>query len=101
MSGRRALMLLAAGFTVWSLAFVLLYALQALGCAYRWPGHRTILVVAYLAALAPLLGLALVSLGRNGEPATTLSIAARWANRAALVAGVLVFLPVTFTSTCT
>lgn len=98
--GQSALMLLVAGFTLWSGAFVLLYGVQALGCAYGWPHHRLVLIATYLASLAPLGWLAFWRPDRSGEPQTTLSLAARWANRAAFGAGVLVFLPVTFTSLC-
>lgn len=97
----RALVLLIAGFTLWSAAFVLLYALQALGCAYDWgAAHRPILIGAYLASLLPLAWLALRRPYETGEPQTSLSRAALWANRAALGAGILVFLPVTFATTC-
>ena len=99
-AGRSALLLLVAGFTAWSIAFVLLYGLQALGCAYGWPYHRAILIGAYAACLVPLAWLALMPTVRTGEAAHALSVAALWANRAALAAGVLVFLPVTFASTC-
>jgi hypothetical protein len=100
MSNRRALLLLLAGFTAWSGAFVGLYALQALGCAYGWPQHRTILIGAYGVSLVPLAWLAMVAPIKDEEPAHALSVAARWANRAALAAGILVFLPVTFATTC-
>ncbi|HEV7346253.1 MAG TPA: hypothetical protein VGN60_11545 [Devosia sp.] len=98
--GRKALLLLIAGFTIWSGAFVLLYGVQALGCAYGWPHHRLVLIAIYLLSLAPLGWLAMWRPDRSGEPAAGLSIAALWANRAAFVAGALVFLPVTFTSIC-
>ncbi|UXN74058.1 hypothetical protein N8D56_01650 [Devosia sp. A8/3-2] len=55
---RSALLLLFAGFSLWALAFVMLYALQALGCAYGWPQHRLILVGAYLLALLAMAWLA-------------------------------------------
>lgn len=97
---RRALILLVAGFTIWSGAFVLLYGLQALGCAYGWPYHRLVLIAAYAVSLTPLGWLALRHPYRTGEPATGLSVAALWANRAAFVTGVLVFLPVVFVSMC-
>ena len=42
-----ALISLVAGFTVWSVGFVALYGLQALGCAYGWPTHRAVLILAY------------------------------------------------------
>ena len=99
-ANQKALVLLLAGFTVWSGGFVLLYGLQALGCAYDWAYHRIILIAAYILVLVPLCGLALMRPMKEGEPAHSLSVAAFWANRAALGAGVLVFLPVTFTSAC-
>jgi hypothetical protein len=95
-----ALVSLVAGFTIWSGAFVVLYGLQALGCAYGWPNHRMWLIAAFVGSLLPLALLAWRSVPANGEPASTLSRSALWANRAALAAGVLVFLPVTFASTC-
>ncbi|SMQ85371.1 hypothetical protein SAMN06295905_2648 [Devosia lucknowensis] len=97
----KALVWLAAGFTVWSVAFVLLYALQALGCAYGWPQHRLILIAAGMASLVPMAWLAWRRPAADGEPATTLAVAALWANRAALAAGVLALvLPLTFVSLC-
>jgi alkylhydroperoxidase family enzyme len=98
MSGgdRQALVHLVAGFTAWAIGFVLLYALQALGCAYGWSQHRLILLLAYGVTLLPLAWFA----WRRTAPATTLSTSALWANRAALAAGVLVFLPVTFATLC-
>jgi hypothetical protein len=97
---QRALILLIAGFTAWSVAFVVLYGLQALGCAYGWPYHRAVLIGAYGISLVPLLWLAMQRVTAEDEAASALGIAAVWANRAALAASVLVFLPVTFASAC-
>jgi hypothetical protein len=97
----RALVLLVAGFTIWAAAFVLLYALQALGCAFGWgEWHRPILIAAYLASLLPLVVLSLKKPYETGEPQTSLSRSALWANRAALGAGILAYLPVTFVTVC-
>jgi len=98
-SNRLALVHLVSGFVVWSLGFVLLYALQALGCAYGWSQHRLWLISALVAVLVPLAWLAWRPL-RTGPEASSLATAALWANRAALGAAILVFLPVTFASTC-
>lgn len=97
----RALILLIAGFVIWSGAFIVLYALQALGCAFNWgEAHRPILILAYLGALIPLLWLSLRRPYETGEPQSSLSISALWANRAALGAGAIVYLPVTFATAC-
>ncbi|MHA6297173.1 hypothetical protein [Devosia sp. CAU 1758] len=100
-TARTGLVQLIAGFLVWSLAFVVLYALQALGCALGWGmWHRPLLIAAYLTFLVPMLWLATRPRSPH-EPADMLSVTALWANRAALLAGVLVFMPVTFASLCT
>lgn len=97
---QRALLWLIAGFTVWSIGFGVLYGLQALGCAYGWSNHRMWLIIAYGATLLPLAWLAMQRPNKAGEGETSLSKSALWANRAAFVAGVLTFLPVTFASLC-
>lgn len=91
-----ALLFLLAGFSLWAAGFVLLYALQVLGCAYGWPAHRAILVSAFGAVLVPLALLARLRPKSSGP----LAPVALWLNRAALAAGVLTFLPVVFASTC-
>lgn len=98
---KRALLSLVAGFTVWSAAFVLLYALQALGCAYGWSQHRLVLCLAFGVALLPIVWLAFWRSPADDEPASSLSVIALWANRAALGATVLVFLgPIAAASPC-
>lgn len=98
---KRAVWSLVAGFIVWSGAFVLLYALQALGCAYGWSQHRLVLCLAFVVASLPLVWLAFWQSPADGEPASSLSVIALWANRAALGATVLVFLgPIAATSPC-
>ena len=97
-SGQIDLIALIAGFVIWSAGFVILYTAQALGCAYGWGDwHRPLLVALYVVVLLPLGWLALRP--PQGER-RALAVAALWANRAALLAGVLVFFPVTFTSLC-
>jgi hypothetical protein len=97
---RNGLAQLIAGFVIWSLAFIVLYALQALGCAYGWGAwHRPLLIFVYVLSLLPLAWLATRPLP-TGEPAAFMSVTALWANRAALIAGMLVFMPVAFASLC-
>ncbi len=90
---------LIAGFVIWSVGFVVLYAVQALGCAYGWGDwHRPVLIGLYLLALAPLVWLAMPAAA--GAEKGPLHLAALWANRAALFAAVLIFMPVSFASLC-
>ena len=99
MTQQAPLIRLIAGFVIWSAGFVALYAAQALGCAYGWGGwHRPVLIGLYLIALAPLVWLSLPA--RTGADKSPLHRAALWANRAALAAAMLIFLPVTFASLC-
>ncbi|WP_246204638.1 hypothetical protein [Devosia marina] len=90
---------LVAGFVIWSIGFVVLYAAQALGCAYGWGDwHRPALIAVYAAVLVPLTWMSLP--GRNEGRSGALFAAALWANRSALLAALLVFMPVTFASLC-
>lgn len=96
---QKPLVRLVAGFAIWSAGFVALYAGQALGCAYGWGmWHRPVLIGLYLLALVPLARLAMPA--RTGAGGSPLHSAALWANRAALAAAILVFLPVSFASLC-
>lgn len=93
------------GFALWSLAFVLLYALQYLGCHFGWdPGvHRATLVVAYLASIAVVAGtlvLQLARLRRAAADARTLERAGCGATIAALAATVITFGPTLLASAC-
>lgn len=92
---------LVAGFTIWSGSFVLLYTLQALGCIQNWgEAHRPIMIGAFVLCLLPLAALAFRQRPSGSESLPSLEIAALWANRAALGAGVLTYLPVLFATTC-
>lgn len=59
------LFLLCAGLTIWASAFVVLYAVLSLGCAFGWEERmlgpvtlqRGILVAAWLAHLPPIVGI--------------------------------------------
>ncbi|UYN99052.1 MAG: hypothetical protein KIT02_14130 [Devosia sp.] len=97
---RHSLIRLVAGFVLWSLAFVLLYGVQALGCAYDWGmAHRPVLIGLYLAFIAAHV-VVLRWPATRAEAVPALHQIGRWANMAALAAAVLVFLPVTFASMC-
>ena len=99
MTQQAPLIRLIAGFVIWSAGFVALYAAQALGCAYGWGDwHRPVLIALYVLALAPLVWLAMSPRANAGDG--PLHRAALWANRAALAAAMLIFLPVTFASLC-
>lgn len=87
----KPVLLLAAGFAVWSAAFIQLYAAQAVGCAFGWDGialagpvtlQRALLVASFLAWMAAHLALYLAMRRRVAETeflfrtATDLSLAA-------------------------
>lgn len=100
-ANQKQLLLLIAGFVVWSLAFVALYAIQALGCAYNWgDAHRAILIAGYGVSVLALAAVALRTPKHTNPSTPLLSQSAIWANWAALFSGVFVFLPVTFASAC-
>lgn len=98
---KNPLLMLVAGFTIWATAFILLYALQALGCAYGWgSAHRPVLIGAFVMCLAPLAALAFWPAPTTTASSPGLFRASRWANRAALGAGVLTYAPVLFATAC-
>lgn len=93
------------GFTLWALAFVLLYALQYFGCRFGWDPavHRTVLVVAYLASIAVVgatLALQVIRVRDSRAGAMTIERAGCGASIAALVATVLTFGPTLLASAC-
>ena len=93
---------LLAGFTIWAIAFALLYALQALGCVLSWPQfwHRALMVTI---AGATILVLALVLLRQlsmqKSDPGALSSIGAAL-TLAAGVATALTFSPTLFVAIC-
>lgn len=99
----RRLWPLLTGFGIWSLGFVALYALQALGCVWHWPesAHRLALLTIWLVTLA-LLALWLMHQRHSGagEGDTLLRRCAMLATLAAIAASVLTFFPLVFTSLC-
>jgi hypothetical protein len=108
----RNIWLIVVGYVAWSLLFVGLYALQALGCAAGWhlvaigptDLHRILLVGTYAAgllALAAVLWLQakLPTAGRPA-PAPFLRRAGVLATLAALVSSALIFAPVLAVTAC-
>tara|TARA_R110002020_G_scaffold6321_19_gene26660 strand:+ start:526 stop:840 length:315 start_codon:yes stop_codon:yes gene_type:complete len=101
----RTLWPILAGFTLWSIAFIVLYALQYLGCYFAWDPalHRTLLIAAALAAvvlLAFCLLLQLRALRRPGAVPTSIDRIGAGATLAALAATIVTLAPVTFVSMC-
>lgn len=93
------------GFTLWSLAFITLYALQYMGCYLAWQPafHRTVLILACLAWLAMLVACLIVQLKlirRSGAAPTAVHRIGVGATLAALAATLVTFAPVTFVSMC-
>lgn len=87
------------GFTIWSLAFLTLYSVQALGCVWGWPGqwHRLLLVAIASATLLVLVAMLLwqVRIGPKRFSAAAMMLTA-----AATAASALTFAPVLFVTIC-
>ena len=97
---------LIAGFALWAVAFIALYALQALGCRYGWGAvsfgpidlHRAVLIAAYGLVLASASVLVIYA---SRRPSTGfLSDIGRYLNLAALVASAVIFAATLGASTC-
>jgi hypothetical protein len=91
---------LAAGFAVWASAFIVLYGLQAIGCAYAWPAlvFRLVLGVvlaAHLAALA-----LMIRHTRRRPRERFLDTVTHWTLWAALVSTVVTFVPALALTAC-
>ncbi|CAH1692167.1 conserved membrane hypothetical protein [Hyphomicrobiales bacterium] len=106
MSGR-ALLMLGACFTVWAVAFVLLYAMLSVGCRFGWESveivagislQRAQLVAIFLLHLAACVALTLGIC--EPKRSSFLRTTARWGAMAATGAIAFVFLPVFALSTC-
>ena len=102
----RLLLMLGAGFTVWALAFVALYAMLSVGCRFGWDEielaggvsvQRAQLVAILVLHLMVCVALRLCL----GEPRDSfLHTTARWATNAATAATIFVFAPVFVLSAC-
>jgi hypothetical protein len=89
------------GFTVWTLGFIGIYAVQALGCAYDFGvWHRPMLITAYVLTLMLLGAIAIATSRRAKNVSSPLASSALWANWAAFASALLIFAPVGFASTC-
>ncbi|SFZ86287.1 hypothetical protein SAMN02983003_3467 [Devosia enhydra] len=109
---RAGLMPLIAGFVLWSLGFVALYGLNAVGCAMGWhllgseplTLQRLMLVLVLAATLAGVGALTLAQrreVGRQTQGREGLILrAGYWASLAALGATLFTFAPVFALSTC-
>ncbi|SDH15020.1 hypothetical protein [Pelagibacterium luteolum] len=103
------ILLIPLGFTIWAAAFVVLYATNAIGCAFEWPSavQRGMLIAISLGFLG-LGGVAWHLVHRHWErnakaevaPAPTLSIIGIYGLGSAFVAMIGVAIPVLATSMC-
>lgn len=90
------------GFTIWALAFVALYTLQALGCLLHWPEfwHRALLIALAIATIAALAAL-LISQRRTASTASPpIQTTSQALTLAAIAASIVTFAPVLFVSAC-
>ncbi|SIT35703.1 conserved membrane hypothetical protein [Paraburkholderia ribeironis] len=97
---------LAAGFTIWCLAVVILYALHAIGCGFGWPTGplRVSLAIVLLLHLVAIGGLwRYRAAGRDPGPERISSFmhsVVVWTLIAALAATVITFGPALLLTTC-
>lgn len=91
---------LLAGFSIWAIGFLALYAAQALGCAWQLPAteHRAILIGISVLTVGALIGLLIRQaltdrLSSQGQAAIGLTAAAT-------AAAIVISAPVTFASLC-
>lgn len=94
----RLLWWLALGFGLWSSAFVLLYGLHAIGCAYGWGGVALRLVMAgvlaaHLLALGVALARARATIWPGGGAGALIGRVTVWTLWAAILAVVVTFTP--------
>ncbi len=103
----RRLWWLAAGFTVWCNALVLLYALHAIGCVFAWPAGalRWTLVVVFVAHLVAVgwLWRKAASAERGaaaGDTGNFLQVVIEWTMIAAFAATLVTFGPPLWLTAC-
>ncbi len=90
------------GFTLWSAAFVGLYAVQGLGCHWGWgPGlHRGVLTAGYLLTLAIIGWVIHWQLARRSYPSTMVQRVGVMLSICALIASAVIFAPSLYASLC-
>lgn len=90
------------GFTIWAVAFVAIYALQALGCAWNWHPvlHRTILASAALLTLAALAAALAIQLPFFKREPSIVQKAGIVLTMTTLPVTLILFAPITFLSLC-
>lgn len=104
----RHMLVIVVGFALWSVAFVALYAVNAIGCAFGWPTivQRWVVIGLALLCSGAALGVAAWSIGhwrraaRADRPAPSLAKIGALASSAALAATVFVSAPSLFVSMC-
>jgi|TARA_A100001391_G_scaffold202437_2_gene192033 hypothetical protein len=104
----RSILVIVLGFGVWTVAFVGLYAVNAIGCAFAWPStvQRAVMIGLALAASGSMMAVAGWSIGHwrraanAPRPAPGLARIGAMGSTAALAATILVFAPSLFASMC-
>lgn len=104
----RSMLVIVMGFVFWSAAFVGLYAINAIGCAFAWPAalQRWVMIGLTLTASGSMVVVAWWSIGhwrravKAARPAPSLARIGAIASVAALAATIFVFAPSLFVSMC-
>ncbi|WP_421950157.1 hypothetical protein [Pelagibacterium sp.] len=104
----RSILVIVIGFALWGAAFVTLYAVNAIGCAFGWPPalQRGVIVGLAVAASGTMIAVTVWSAGHwrkaanAGRPAPSLARIGALGSAAALGATIFVFVPSVFVSMC-
>lgn len=104
----REILVVVLGFTAWAAAFVALYAINAVGCAFAWPQgvQRGVMVGLTAIACIAMVGVAIWSvrhwrrMTRASQPAPMLTAVGALGSLAALAATGFVFAPSFYASMC-
>jgi hypothetical protein len=100
------ILLLVIGFIVWSVAFVALYAINAIGCTFKWDPafQRSFLIGLFLVHAVFLIWFAWKNIGRlrmaSGQPDRMIAYTGLGLTVAALGSTIFVLAPSVFVSMC-
>lgn len=90
------------GFTIWAVAFLVIYSAQALGCVWNWDPawHRTVLIAIVAVTLVVLTVALIRQLAIQKSGPSPIQTAGVTLTSVSIIAAVLTFSPVLFVAIC-